>query len=97
MKTYQVMMSDLRTERVNANSAADAIQLALMKNPGKTVTACNCPGMSFDIPPHKALTAQDVEALKPKREPVDRGAPMAGLNKPAPWIEDWMKGRKVAP
>jgi hypothetical protein len=87
-----------RGERVSAASASDAIQSALMKNIGLTVTACSMRdgsgnGMDFEVPVHRALTQSDVERLNPKREPR-RSEPVVP-QKNAPWIEEWMAAKKA--
>lgn len=105
MKTYQVMMSDSVVERVPATSASDAIQSALIKNPGKTVKACSCRdasgnGMDYEIPPHRPLSHEDIARMKPKRVKPEAPAPIPGVavaeDKPAPWIQDWMDSKKNA-
>lgn len=97
MKTYEVTLSNLRNISVRTRDAADAIQFALMNFPGLTVVGCNCPGMSYDIPAHKALTIEDVERLTPKRE-KRAVKPYGNIddNKPAPWIQGWMDKRSRA-
>ncbi len=102
MKTYQCTMSSGATERVNSHNAADAIQSALMKHVGSTVTKCSMRdmsgnGMDFDIPPHKALTREDVERLNPRREreakPQSYEVPIP--QRAAPWMEEWAARKGV--
>ncbi len=98
MKNYRITLSNGRTSNFDSTCAADAIQAALMKNIGLTVTACELRdlsgnGMSFDVPKHVALTVDDVARLKPKREPKERCEPVP--QRPAPWIEEWAAQKGV--
>lgn len=93
-------MEDTTCEKIPANSASEAIQSALIKRQGLTVTHCalrdhSGNGMNFDVPKHKALTIEDVERLKPKREirPKFQKSP---ADQPAPWIKEWMDKRSRA-
>lgn len=94
MKTYKVKMTSNRVFDIRAGSAADAIQDALLKNPGDTVKSCIWgepgAGISYEVPPHKALTVIDVERLLPaKRE--KKGRRDITVNKPAPWMQGFLE------
>ncbi len=54
MPTYEIVLSDGAKFSAHASSAADAIQVALLKNEGKTVSRCSRPGFQYEVPPHKA-------------------------------------------
>ena len=65
MKTYEIILSNGGIFTAHASSAADAIQVALLKNIGKTVKRCSCPGFEYEVPPHKPYAPQ------PKRSPAE--------------------------
>lgn len=67
---YHLKLSDGRDLNVEANSASEAIGLALDSNKGKTVVRCFVGGqegrITFDIPPHAPVPKKIPSPKKPK-------------------------------
>lgn len=91
--TYHLDLSTGKRIHLRSPSAAEAIQSALEKHVGCTVTRCfsgveigaQAGITEFEIPPHKALTTKPERKVRRKR--------VADTSRPAPWIEDFFTGR----
>jgi hypothetical protein len=79
-ENYRMLLDDGTQCVIESDCAANAIQIALIKNPGRCVTKCWKGGLAdgtglikqigridFDVPPHKALTPEEAQAAKRRR------------------------------
>lgn len=95
MTTYNVKMDDGHEITVKAWSAADAIQSALTKHLGHRVSECFS-GMkhgngriTYDIPRHDPVMEKTVRAARPSKVETDENRALR--EKPADWMEGWLK------